>query len=383
MTSDLRHERRAQGREQLAESVAAATRDALGAPIDEPDGFTIVAVPPARANPYQQMLYRNGLDHGIGVAYALDFDELAGLRWPYPHAFHIHWTRPVTRDATTTAEADARVDQVIDELDAARRRGTKLVWTIHNVVPHECAHVEADLRLRAWLTDHADLIHIMGESTRDAVADHYPLPESDRVVVVPHPSYVGVYPDHVSRREARNDLDLDPDATVALLFGSLRGYKGVDLLVEALDHVEQDLTVVLAGDPIDWETRRELRTLASENPSLELVDRRIATEDVQRFHRAADFALLPYQGGLNSGAALLAMSFDLPVVGPDGGSFIETMADGRGESFTPGDATSLAAAIGRAIERPGARDAVRTFAQAVRAEVVSDQFFSAVRSTLA
>src|SRR5690606_17669800 len=46
----------------------------------------------------------------------------------------------------------------------------------------------------------------------------------------------------------------------------------------------------------------------------------IADEHVQRYFRAADLVVLPYREILNSGTALLALSFDRPVLLPRAGA---------------------------------------------------------------
>ena len=46
----------------------------------------------------------------------------------------------------------------------------------------------------------------------------------------------------------------------------------------------------------------------------------VKTEDVSKFMQAADLVVLPYRAILNSGSALLALSFNRPILVPDLGS---------------------------------------------------------------
>lgn len=385
MSADLRYSRFAQRREFLAESVAAATRRAIDAgEATGHDPLVLIYTPPARGNPYQQLLYRNCDEFAVAVVPTLDLETFDGLRWPHPIALHLHWTRPITSEADSAAAAERAVDRAIEILTAAKARDVQLVWSVHNVLPHECRFPEADARLRQWLCDEVDVVHILGRRTVEQVADHYTIPTDDRLVHVPIPSYNGVYPDHVTRAEARFELDLRESDRVGVLFGALRGYKGIDVLADASDRLDAGHRFVVAGSPVDEETRVALEEMADRHPNLLIAARRIPVEEVQMYMRAADYAVLPYVGGLNSSAGLLAVAFGLPIVGPALGTFTETITPEIGELFPPGDADGLVDAVRRVLARDPAETvaAVTRFAEANSPEVISRRFFGAVRSVL-
>lgn len=385
MIADLRYSRFAQQREFLAESVAAATRRAIDA--SEATGrepLVMVYTPAARGNPYQQLLYRCSDEFGVAVVPALDLESFDGLRWPYPLALHIHWTRPITLEAESVSEAEAAVDRAIEVLAAAKARDVRLLWSVHNILPHECRFPDTDARLRQWLADHVDIVHVLGKGTVEQVAEHYTLAVDGRLVHVPIPSYTGVYPDHVTRAEARFELGLRESDRVGVLFGALRGYKGLDVLAEASDRLDEGNRFLVAGSPFDEETRVALEEMADRHPNLLVAARRIPVEEVQYYMRAADYAVLPYVGGLNSSAGFLAVAFGLPVVGPAFGTFTEMITPEIGELFPPGDAEGLVDAVRRVLGRDPATTAaaVARFAQENSPEVTSRRFFEAVRSVL-
>ena len=55
------------------------------------------------------------------------------------------------------------------------------------------------------------------------------------VVVVPHGNYIERYPNHISRQEALQQLDLPGGEFVYLFLGLLRPYKGVEDLIDAFN----------------------------------------------------------------------------------------------------------------------------------------------------
>jgi glycosyltransferase involved in cell wall biosynthesis len=145
------------------------------------------------------------------------------------------------------------------------------------------------------------------------------LPE-DRTFHVPHPSYVGTYPDFVTREQARSELRVNHgDDFVLLLFGALAEYKGVEQLQDAFEQLAdaglpRTPRLLIAGGSNDERTERALRVWAADRRDVVVVPKRVPVEDVQFFFRAADLVVLPYRRGLNSGAALLALSFGVPIL---------------------------------------------------------------------
>jgi beta-1,4-mannosyltransferase len=104
----------------------------------------------------------------------------------------------------------------------------------------------------------ADAIHIMCEDTASMVEPYYPLPP-EKVHVIPHSSYVGLYPDSLTQDLARRsfNLQVSPDSVVLLFFGLLRHYKGVTDLIDAYERViaaQQEsggtnFLLIIAGEP--------------------------------------------------------------------------------------------------------------------------------------
>jgi len=63
---------------------------------------------------------------------------------------------------------------------------------------------------------------------------------------------------------------------------------------------------------------------------------------------ASDWVILPYQNILNSGSALLGLSFGRPMIVPQKGSLPELIEDGK-QGITYSDDAELASAITRAL----------------------------------
>jgi glycosyltransferase involved in cell wall biosynthesis len=294
--------------------------------------------PDYRNNPYQEMLWcRLRNDGAIPVAIQDDFDAgplleaLSGEK-----LFHLNWTAPILGPAQTQAARLARHRRFLEMLEALRAAGVPTVWTVHNIMPHECADPEAERQLRQEIADRVDLIHIMCEQTAELAAAHYVLPPG-KVRVIPHPSYIDVYPNLIDENTARYELGIDPDELVYLFLGQIRHYKGVDLLLDAFDSVYRSrprCRLIVAGEPGRFPGRPEIEQRARSHPGVISNLFTIADDDIQLFMNAADVVVLPYRDGLNSGAMMLAHSFARPVIVAASGCIPEEVDDTTGILFS-------------------------------------------------
>jgi glycosyltransferase involved in cell wall biosynthesis len=290
-------------------------------------------------NPFQTLLYSDleRVDAEARPVGDLRRHLLARAASRDPGVLHVHWTTPVLRSVGGAEQARAKVDAIVAALDDYAAAGGRLVWTVHNVLPHEAAHHEDEVRLAQALADRADVVHVMSMSTLALTAPDYRL-DPARVSCIPHSSYRGVYPDWVSRAGARRRLGLADDDRVLLSFGHLRPYKGVDRL---LDYVESssdpDERLLVAGPMARRPGARDLRRRLRSSVRTHSVLRRVPDDRIQVWMRAADVAVLPYTRVLNSGAFLLAETFGLPVVAPRDGALAEREGEAHVRLFGDDD----------------------------------------------
>lgn len=231
---------------------------------------------------------------------------------------HIHWTAPIAQSARSHREAAKRVRTVEKGLAEARGRGVKVMWTVHNRLPHELTHLEAERRLYAVLAEAADLIHVMAPATAELVSDVVTLPP-EKIVLIPHPSYLGVYDSDISRREARESFGLEPDDHAILFLGQIRPYKGIDLLLEATakaGRVDGRRPVLLLAGSATPESIAQYDALKPAGIRTVTAFESVPDADVARWYRAADVAVFPYRAILNSGSLHLAATMNVPAILP-------------------------------------------------------------------
>lgn len=238
-----------------------------------------------------------------------------------------------------------------------KRRGTRLVWTVHNLKGHERWHPRLERWHTAAFIRAVDFYICMNESTRAPLLDEHPALAATPYAIVPHPHHRGGYPDVVSAAEARAALNLDPRSKVVVFFGQIRPYKNVPRLIEAFRQLpDPALRLVIAGLPVDAAMRAEVEALSVPDDRIRTHLDFVPDDRVQSYVKAADLVALPYRDILNSGAAILALSFGRPVLVPRKGAMGELAAVAGDDWVRLFDGDLTAADLASAIEwaRPSA-----------------------------
>ena len=251
-----------------------------------------------------------------------------------------------------------------------RRTGTRILYLLDNVIPHEKYPLGTFLTRLALGQGHGYLAQ--SDQVRRDLFTVLPATDPARVVTTPHPVYDFGEPGRPrkSRAEARAALGLPIDTRLVLFFGFIKPYKGVDHLIEAAGPLRQEfgdgLRVLIVGD-IYGEKQPYLDRIAASpgRDIIDLVDGFVPDETVEDYFLAADLAVLPYVSATQSGIVQIAYNYDLPVVTTAVGGLPEVVRDGAtGFIVPPADSDALAAAVTRFFRE----DHAAAFAEAVAAE---------------
>lgn len=313
-------------------------------------------------NAYQSALYSALGEVGAYPVAGAQIDLLLRQRAESttgPGVLHIHWTAPIMQNATGPFGARRALDRFIAGVERFKGRGGRLVWTVHNVLPHDGRFEWDEIRLARYLADASDLIHVLSEATFTQTEPYYRL-DPAKVVVIDIASYLGIYPDEISQEDARARLGIHPQEKVLISLGGVRPYKGLGRLLDifsAMAAQDPTLRLLIAGQPGYSPEVKELVSRASGMARVLARFEHLPDDELQVWMNAADVAVLPYHNILNSSAVQLAHTFGLPVVVPRAGALAGLEGAPHAVHFEPSDDRSLRAAVEQAIrdfvETPG------------------------------
>lgn len=211
---------------------------------------------PRDKNPYQELLYEQLRARGVQVRYAgvltpsqtvnvlflpLELITCRVLGW---RLLHIHWVYSFQFPGARTFPWLRRAAQAWfgGVLATARLLGVRVVWTAHNVLPHERVFHD-DYEARRALVRASDVVLVHSRAAGEALAEIGATPR--RLAVVPHGPYEPACdPDRLRTPGSGNRVRR------LLFFGSIRSYKGVEELLAAIAGLDGQVPVraVIVGE---------------------------------------------------------------------------------------------------------------------------------------
>lgn len=237
-----------------------------------------------------------------------------------------------------------------DVLRRVRRR-TRVLWLLDNVVPHERYPLGMWLTARALRQGHAYIAQ--SDQVRDDLLQLLPHTTAAQMRLAPHPVYDYGDPDRPrpSRAEAREQLDLPPDARVILYFGFIKQYKGLAHLIAAAPALRahwgaDGVRVLIVGDVYgDRRPYDDQIAAGGADDIIRFHGEYVADDEVERWFVASDLVVLPYVSATQSGIVQIAWNYDKPVVTTRVGGLPEVVTDGKtGFLVPPSDPDAIAAA---------------------------------------
>ncbi|MEU6138423.1 glycosyltransferase [Nocardioides sp. NPDC047086] len=218
--------------------------------------------------------------------------------------FHVHWPELLVTSARTPLRRLARRLLTTAFVLRLRLTRTPVVRTWHNLVRPD--------GLSRW--DHR-LLDALERRTQHVIrlTDQTAPPLDVPTSTIVHAHYRDWFEPVI---EALPE-PVDPVARRVLYFGLIKPYKGVEQLLEAVaDSPEADLDVRLVGSPSDPTLAEQVRAAAAADArvsaDLSYADDATLAAEIT----AAALVVLPYKAMHNSGALLLALSLDTPVLAP-------------------------------------------------------------------
>jgi len=307
----------------------------------------VMQISKVRMNPYVRLLQEALREAGISCSVVDGLSpRLVGSWRGTVDVVHLHWLE-LLYTSRSFARSLRLLVAVLAGLLWAKAVGCKVVYTVHNLDPHEQAFPLLNRIANRAVFALADALHVHDKGARQRVVQTYG--RRDSVYVIAHGSYVGAYPNNCTRQEARRRLGLADDTFVYLFLGQIRRYKGIGDLVAAFRQLADGSSeLVIAGNVHDAVYGEELAQLTRGPARIHTWFQYVPDSDVQYFMNACDVCVLPYRDVTTSGAAILAFSFGKPIIAPALGGFNELVASERGILYNPATNDDLLRALQQA-----------------------------------
>ena len=195
-----------------------------------------------------------------------------------------------------------------------RRRGSKIVLTVHDLLPHDTA--ERYKRIFHKVYTEVDALICHSDHVKHRLVTEFGI-AAERISVIPHGPFFYDLPES-SYAKKLDIVSGAADQLCVLWQGIIFPYKGLDLLVEAWKAVEDEipnawLVIAGTGSPdLLAELQEQVRRLDLKRVKMQL--RFISAEELVALYRAASIVVYPYRSITTSGALATGLALGKTIV---------------------------------------------------------------------
>jgi len=220
---------------------------------------------------------------------------------------------------------------------------TRVISILDNVIPHEKR--PGDNAFTRYFLKPVDAFVSM---SREVLKDLRIFTATKPAIYSPHPVYDN-YGDALDKSEARKWLNIPEGGKYLLFFGFIRKYKGLDILLEAMEDTritEAGIRLIVAGEYYgDREYYETLIDRLGIRAQIYLFTDFIPNAEVRYYFSAADCIVQPYRTATQSGISQIAYHFEKPMIVTNVGGLPEIVPDGRAGYVTEVSKAAIADAI--------------------------------------
>lgn len=225
------------------------------------------------------------------------------------------------------------------------KKGTKIkiLALTDNIIPHEKR--VGDKPFTNYFVNSCHGFITMSKAVFNDISE---FTTTDKKVYSPHPMYE-TYGEKVTKEEARKKLNLDKDEKIILFFGLIRKYKGLDILLEAMNNPEikaQQIKLLVAGE--FYEDKQPYLDMLEK---LGITDRVIfhsqfiPNEEVRYYFCASDLVAQTYRNATNSGVTMVGYYYEKPMLVTDVGGLAELVPHNKIGYTVPVEKQAIAKSI--------------------------------------
>lgn len=217
-----------------------------------------------------------------------------------------------------------------------KKLGVRVLFTVHDTTPLNAA-ARSVVQLLGWrqVLEEFDRLIVHTETSKRRLLE---MGVSTPISLIPH----GLLEFGTASPKKR-------DGNVILFFGSIKHYKGLDVLLKAFDLMEVPANLRVVGAPRDHAPYLEILAQMRKRDRVELDFRYYDNAEIPSLMADASLVVFPYRLIDGSGALLTALAYHKPFVATDVGMFRELAGEGSPLLVPPENSAALAARMDEAL----------------------------------
>jgi beta-1,4-mannosyltransferase len=265
-------------------------------------------------NRYIDVLVASLREHGVDVA---SWNKSFSLQ--RANIFHVHWPQVIAdiRDRRFQLFRGHWIAwQFFWTIRRIKREGGRVVWTVHDLVPHAPSRrgpsfVDA-LMVRFMAT--VDLVLTLTQAGEGDIRRAMPILKDVPIALARHPHYRGVLGSGRYDRELRSKFGINPGQTAFAFIGSLRANKRPDVVARAFRELNKDDTFLIMAGAASEKMVTSINSVVGSLHNVSLDFRRIPEDKIIDLYSVSDVLVFPGTDYFNSGTVYTSLSLGVPVI---------------------------------------------------------------------
>lgn len=234
----------------------------------------------------------------------------------------------------------------------ARFMGKKVVYTAHDILPHD-RNTRLNKLIFGLIYKSQNCIIVHTEYMKQRLIDEFNV-KCNKIQFIEHGVYDVQCSEHLTTEVARDLNKLNKDDFVLLFFGRIAKYKGVEQIASNINkfkHKKRNVKLIIAGEIANNykdEFCRYIRSIDTSNiiTKFGFID----NDEVEMLFKLSNVTILPYKETSQSGVLFLSYAFGTPIIAPKIGGFPNYIIHGKtGLLYNPNSASDFINTINEAI----------------------------------
>jgi beta-1,4-mannosyltransferase len=250
-------------------------------------------------------------------------DPLFAFRYMGYSALHLHWLEGIFWGRLAKRSnfvSKLKADRLIRIASRFSEAGKPVVWTLHNLHPHESLpsdKAELFSKFLEELSPHISDVIFMNPSLGPIFAETFPMLSHVRHRHIPHPHFRTFFSEFSTK-----DFEMESSPTIAFdtpklaCVGMIRTYKGIPALIECLKSCNHQFHLVIAGSG-PRSACQEVHDAINGDSRFSFVNKQLSHKEVFDIITNSTATIFNFTSILNSGSILTSLSLSKPVICPN------------------------------------------------------------------
>ena len=227
----------------------------------------------------------------------------------------------------------------------------KILFITENVISHEANFIDK-LLTKIGLSNASKFLTLSTVVEND-VKQYSKSKKTYRSELPVYDCYQKAKPEDL--KKLKDEFNIQNDDLVLLFFGYVRKYKGLDILINAMNNIlkiKPNTKLFIVGEFYDSESNytSQIKNLNLQE-NVFVINQFVPNEEVAKYYEVSDVVILPYRSATQSGILNVAYGYKKPVIVTRVGGLADFVKEGfTGFVVEPNSATEIADGVNKFLD---------------------------------